>query len=187
MTGPMIASVRLDLTPLTLDDAEALFAYRSLPEVYRYQTWAPATVDDARTFIRDLEQVAFDTPGTWFQLGVREREAGRLIGDVGVHFLADGEVEIGVTLDPAFQGRGLGTEAVEVLLDHLFRVLGKHRVTASVDPRNEASIRLLQRIGMRQVAFVPGAFVIRDELVDDVVFAMSDIDREARPPAGPGR
>ena len=182
MTGPEIATERLVLEPLTLEDAEALFAYRSLPEVYRYQTWAPTGVSDARAFIQELEPVEFDTPGTWFQLGIRERESGRLVGDLGVHFLEDGRrVEIGFTLDPAFQGRGLATEAVTALLDHLFGALGKDRVVASADPRNVASVRLLERIGMDREEYIPEAFVLRGEWVDDIVFAIDAADRETLP------
>ncbi len=173
MTSPEIVTERLLLTPLALEDADALFAYRSLPEVTRFQTWEPTAPGDAAEFVRALAGVEFDTPDTWFQLGIRDRESGRLIGDLGVRFLEDGrQVEIGFTLDPAFQGRGLATEAVTALLDHLFGSLGKHRVIASVDPRNEASIRLLERVGMRREAHFRESLPFKGEWADDVVFAM---------------
>jgi len=182
MTSPEIVTARLLLTPLTLRDADAVFAYRSLPEVTRFQTWEPPTPDEVVAFIRELDDVEFDTPDTWFQLGIRDREAGRLMGDVGVHFLEDGrQVEIGFTLDPAFQGRGLAVEAVAALLDHLFGPLGKHRVIASVDPRNEASIRLLERVGMRREAHFRESLWFKGEWADDVVFAVLASEWGERP------
>ena len=170
---PSIATDRLILTPLTAADAQALFAYRSLPEVCRYQSWEPTRQEDAISFIKGSGSAAFDTPGTWFQLGIRLRESHDLVGDLGVHFLHDGEqVEIGFTVAPAFQGRGLGTEAVRGLIDYLFTVLGKHRVIASADPRNDASLRLLKRVGMRQEAHFLESVRFRGAWADDAVFAV---------------
>jgi RimJ/RimL family protein N-acetyltransferase len=182
-SSPRIETDRLVLTPLTVSDADALFAYRSLPEVARYQGWEPVTVDDAVAFIGSFGSGEFDSPGTWFQLGVRSRESGELVGDLGVHFLEDGEqVEIGFTLAPSWQGRGLGTEAVAGVLDHLFGVLHKQRVFASVDPRNVPSLRLLRRVGMRQEAHFLQSVLLKGEWTDDVVAAVLASEWAARTP-----
>jgi RimJ/RimL family protein N-acetyltransferase len=87
-------------------------------------------------------------------LAVRSAATDELLGDLGVHFLADDghQVEIGFTIAPAHQRQGFGTLAVVALLDYLFTVLNKHRVFASVDPRNEAPMALLRSVGMRQEA-----------------------------------
>jgi len=173
VSAPEIATDRLSLAPLLVSDAEALFSYRALPEVCRHQSWEPLHIDDAVRFIEDHEPIEFDSPGTWFQLGVRLRDSDRLIGDLGVHFLEDGrQVEIGFTLEPASQGKGLGTEAVVGLLGYLFGRLDKHRVFASVDPRNASSVRLLQRVGMQQEAHFRESLRFKGEWADDVVFAV---------------
>jgi RimJ/RimL family protein N-acetyltransferase len=179
--GPAIATDRLLLTRRTPADSEAFFAYRSLPEVCRYQSWAPLCLQDAVTFIERLQGVPFASPGTWFQLGVRLRETGELVGDLGVHFVGDGrQVEIGFTLAPVFQGRGLGTEAVAALLGYLFGELGTHRVFASVDPANRSSLRLLQRVGMRQEAHFLQSVLFKGEWADDMVFAILASEWRAR-------
>ena len=184
MPTPTIVTPRLTATPLTAADAPALFAYRSLPEVTRYQNWEPSHLDDAIRFIDDLATVEFDVAGTWFQFGIRLRDTGSLVGDVGVHFLGDGrQVEIGVTVAPAAQGRGIGTEAVVGLLDCLFGVGQKHRAVASVDPRNEPSLRLLRRVGMRQEAHFRQSMPFKGEWADDVVFAVLASEWPARRPA----
>jgi RimJ/RimL family protein N-acetyltransferase len=181
MLAPEITTARLLLSRLTAGDAEALFAYRSLPEVCRYQHWQPSRVEEAEDFIERQQRVGFDSPGTWFQLGARARESGRLIGDLGVHFVEDGgQVEIGFTVAPAFQGRGLASEAVVALLDYLFGPLGKHRVFASVDPRNEPSRRLLQRVGMRQEAHFLQSVRFKGTWTDDLVFAILASEWRAR-------
>jgi RimJ/RimL family protein N-acetyltransferase len=73
---PTRRSTRLALTPLHESDAYALFEYRSDPEAYLYQTWLPSSVEEALQFIAGLQTVAFDTPGTWSQLGIRLRDVG---------------------------------------------------------------------------------------------------------------
>jgi RimJ/RimL family protein N-acetyltransferase len=180
--GPEILTERLVLSALADTDATALLAYRSDPCVSRFQTWEPRTLEDARLFIERLGGVAFDTPGTWFQFGIRLRPGGELVGDLGVHFDAEEprQVEVGVTVSPAHQGAGLATEALEAVLAHLFDRCGKHRVVASVDPRNVASIALMRRAGMAQEAHFRRSLWLRGEWVDDLVFAMLASDDRPR-------
>ena len=73
LQAPEIVTDRLILRPLSAADSEALFAYRSLPEVCRYQSWEPTSLQEAVSFIEDLGRTEFDTSGTWFQLGIRLR------------------------------------------------------------------------------------------------------------------
>ena len=184
MAGPEITTDRLILSQLDPADAAAVFAYRSSPEVRRYQQWEPQSLEDVVTFVQGLASVEFDTPGSWFQFGVRLRDTGKLAGDLGVRFLEDGQqAEIGITLQPDSQGQGLGTEAVAAVLDHLFRQAGKHRVVASVDPRNEPSLRLLRRVGMQQEAHFRQSLRFKGEWADDVVFAVLRSDWLARRPS----
>jgi RimJ/RimL family protein N-acetyltransferase len=163
---------RLKLRKLTAADAEALFAYRSDPEVARYQNWEPASVEELRSFLESLSGIE---PLTWFQVGIELRETGDLIGDCGIR-LTDAanrcQAEIGITLASPFQGRGLASEALWALLGHLFLDLGLHRVFGSVDPRNLASMRLLQRVGMRQEAHCIESYWAKGEWADDVIFAI---------------
>lgn len=170
----MLATPRLLLSPLRLEDAPAVFAYRSDPEVARYQGWEPPAIDDVRRFIEELASVAPNTPGTWLQLGIRLRDAGTLVGDVGLHFPAgrDAEAEIGVTVAQAYQGRGYAAEALRAALAYLFGDLGKHRVIASVDPRNTPSMRLMARLGMRQEALHRESLWFKGAWADDAIFAM---------------
>lgn len=181
MTGPEILTTRLILSPLELGDASRLLEYRSLDEVSRYQTWSPRSIDDAGRFIADCGRAPFDTPGVWSQLGIRLGGDG-LIGDMGIRVPRGDarQAEIGVTLAPDHQGRGFANEAVVGLLGYLFGALDKHRVFASVDPRNEPSLALLERVGMRREAHFRESLWFKGEWVDDVVFAMLASDWAGR-------
>jgi RimJ/RimL family protein N-acetyltransferase len=149
-----LRSSRLCLRRLRAEDATALTSYRALPEVARFQSWASFGLADAVALIGAQAAVAPDTPGTWFQLAVVAAESGGVVGDCGLHFRADDprQVEVGITLAPAHQGRGLATEALARVLDYLFGGLGKHRVSAVTDADNHAAAGLLRRVGFRQEA-----------------------------------
>jgi RimJ/RimL family protein N-acetyltransferase len=151
-----------------------LFDYRSDPEVCRYQSFEPGSLADAEAFIAGLQRHEFDAAGTWFQFGMRLRESDQVIGDIGAHFVADDprQVGIGFTVSPKYQGRGFGTEAVSGLLGFLLGDCGKHRVFASVDPRNESSVRLLRRVGMREEAHFRKSLWFKGVWVDDMVFGI---------------
>lgn len=182
-----IHTARLTLGALHPGDADALFCYRADPRVSRYQGWCPASVDEARAFIDGLDATALGQPGAWFQRAIRLRETGALIGDVGLHFVADADatVELGVSLSPAHQRKGFATEALRVVLAFVFETMGKHRVTASVDPRNGASLRLLERVGMRREGCFRECLRVGDGWVDEMVYAM--LEREWQDGEASGR
>jgi RimJ/RimL family protein N-acetyltransferase len=182
----LLSTRRLILRPLQAGDAETMFRYRSRPDVSRYQVWQPADESEVRAFIEKQSGLAPGARGTWYSLAMTLRENGILIGDVGLHFpeVEAAQLEIGITLSPAFQRRGLAAEALEEVCRFAFSSLGKDRLYASVDPRNKPSIRLLERVGMRKEAFLPGSMVIRGELVDDLVYAVKKSD--FRPAGGAG-
>jgi RimJ/RimL family protein N-acetyltransferase len=165
---------RVVLRALLPDDAAAMFAYRSDPEVARYQSWEPEAPDELSAFIRGLAASPAYAPGRWQQLGIALRETGALIGDCGVSVLEydPQQAEFGITLASAWQGRGLACEALEALLAIVFGTLGKHRLLGSVDPRNVRSIALMERTGFRREAHHRESLWLRGEWVDDLVFAM---------------
>jgi len=91
-----------------------------------------------------------------------------------VHFIGkEGhQCELGCTLSKKQQGKGFATEAMKITIDYLFNTLNKHRITASVDPENENSIRLLERLNFRKEAHLKESLLINGKWVDDVQFAL---------------
>ncbi len=176
---PEILTRRLLLDRLRSDDAPAMHAYRSDPEVCRFQSFTPGSVREVEAFIAGLQANAFDTPGCWYQFAIRLRATGRLAGDLGTHVTAGDprQVEIGFTLAPEHQGHGYATEAVAGILGYLLGPARKHRVFASVDPRNLRSIALLERVGMRREAHFRRSLWFKGEWADDVIYAILAEDR----------
>jgi RimJ/RimL family protein N-acetyltransferase len=172
------AAARVVLRELRPGDAETIYAYRTDADVSRYQGWTPASIDEVRTFIDGLSAAEPFAPGTWHQFGIELCSTGALIGDCGVHVPADdpAQAEFGITVAPAFHGRGYAAEAVRAVLAILFGALEKHRVFASVDPRNARSIALMERLGFRREAHFVESLWFKETWADDVIFAL--LERE---------
>lgn len=165
---------RLLLRPLRLEDADAIVAYRSLPEVARFQSWDSFEPSDAASLIAEQTGIVPDTPGAWLQLALVLSESGAVIGDCGIHFQKDDSrlVELGITLAPTHQSRGLATEALGSVLEYVFGLLGKHRVTALIDADNHAAASLFRRLGFRREAHHIENVWFKGEWGSECVFAL---------------
>lgn len=168
---PHFITERLEIRVLNLEDAQAFFDYHVLPEVSQFQGWRPRQLSDAEDFLRENTQVAVNTPHAWLQMAVCLKD-GTLIGDVGIHFLDEYQSEVGYSLSPIYQGKGYAIEAVRTVVNYLFSELKKHRVTASVDPDNVPSIRLLEKLGFRKEAHFIKSFRMEDRWADDCIYAI---------------
>jgi aminoglycoside 6'-N-acetyltransferase len=166
---------RVTLRRFHPDDLATFVAYRSSEQVARYQGWdAPYPRDEGERFIREIANDHPDTPGQWFQFAVVLRSTGQLVGDCAAMPHADDPrlCDIGFTISPDHQGHGYATEAVRLLLTYLFTQRGKHRITAYCDPRNAASIALLERLSMRQEGHLRQSTWTKGEWTDDLVYAL---------------
>jgi ribosomal-protein-alanine N-acetyltransferase len=130
-------------------DLAAFQAYRALPDLGRYQGWSPMSDGEAAEFLAKMETAPFFTPGEWVQLAIGE-PGGGLAGDIGIFLAPDSShAEVGFTLAPAAQGRGLATAAVREALDLVFAGTPVVEVRGVTDARNAPSIRLLERLGFQ--------------------------------------
>jgi aminoglycoside 6'-N-acetyltransferase len=177
-----IATNRLVLRRFLDDDAEVLAAYRSDPDVARYQSWAaPYGVDAARKLIAAQSQLDGPTRGEWIQIAIEHD--GQLVGDVAVELSADGlTAMIGYTVAPAHQGRGLATEGVGAVVARLFDELAVERVQASLDPRNDASAGVVERLGFVHEGTTVASVLHDGEWTDDARYALTAEDHRARRP-----
>jgi RimJ/RimL family protein N-acetyltransferase len=148
----MIVTERLWLRPFRAEDLPAFVAYRSDPEVARYQSWDTTySMADAERFLASQQEVGFGQPGEWVQLAAVDRVSGERCGDCAVRVVADqpATAELGVTLAPEHQGRGLAGEALAAVIGRLFGEHGIHRIYAEADDRNLGVHRLFERLGFR--------------------------------------
>ncbi len=149
----LLETQRLILRSFEEGDAERFAEYRSDPAVARYQGWdAPFSLTQAKQFLDVLSQTKPGTPGEWFQIALQLGASGELIGDCAFCVLDNEprQAEIGFTLAQPYQHCGYAVEAVTRMMDYLFNDLHLHRVRAICDVENLASVRVLERLGLRQ-------------------------------------
>lgn len=164
-----IECTRVRLRRFAEADLPAFVAYRADPDVAQYQSWSVYTLTDAEDLYRDIAGKAFGLSGEWYQIAIAELESDRLLGDLALHFMGDAQVEVGFTLAPVSQGRGLGREALDALMGYVFATLAIRRAIAIVDARNRPAIRLLETCGFTRL---PGTRTVafKGAVVEEFVF-----------------
>ncbi len=174
MSDLELKSRLITLRRMRPEDAEPLYAYRSLPEVSRHQDWLPESVDEAHDLARKQADLVPATPDSWFQFIICRLEDGEMVGDCGVNFPADvhKSPELGIALHPDHRRRGYATAATHLMLDYLFDELDVRRVVAGTDPRNLPAIGVLNRLGFRNEGHLRSSYWQRGEWTDEMLFAI---------------
>lgn len=143
-----LTTPRLLMRQLLEEDAPELYLLNSDPEVLRYTGDVPfASVDEAREFIRRYDQYTLYRRG---RLGMFSKETGAFIGWCGLKYHPfNEETELGFRLKREYWNKGYATEAALASLDYGFNQLGLSTIMGRVIKENTASIRVLEKIGMR--------------------------------------
>lgn len=178
-----LETARLQLRPFSPGDLEELYAFHSLPEVARFLYWEARDLEQVRQVLdAKMGQTALEDEGQVLALGVVLRETGVVVGEVSLQWLSrrHRQGEIGFVFHPGYQGRGLATEAAEVVLGLGFDGLGLHRVIGRCDALNLPSARLMERLGMRQEAHFVHNEIFKGAWGDELVYAMLEDEWRAR-------
>ena len=142
-----IETARCRLRCFKETDLPAFVAYRANPAVARFQSWTTYSYDDAMALYQDVTGKAFGLAGQWYQIAIADRQTDVLIGDLALHFVGPGVVEIGFTISPGYQRQGYATEGLDGLLAYIFDVLQIGKVVAVTDANNRPSIAVLESSG----------------------------------------
>jgi RimJ/RimL family protein N-acetyltransferase len=177
-SGP-IRTERLLLRLETPDDTDDVFSYQSREDVCRYLLFEPRSRDEvAERMVRNGAATTLEKDGDYLQLAVElpatADAPARVIGDLyfTIASLENSKGEIGWTLHPDFTGRGYAAEAARAVLRLAFDELELHRVIAELDPRNNASIALCRRLGLREEAFFVKDLWFKGDWADTGMYAI---------------
>ncbi len=144
-----LRTARLIIRPLAADDANDVFAVYGDPVVLQF--WNSDPLDDpAEAEEWAAAQGALHASRGFAQWHVSETAAGRFVGCLGLQPLQD-EVEILYALVPGAWGRGYATEAALAALEYGLSEIGLERVVGIAREANAASLRVLQKLGMRSL------------------------------------
>ena len=145
----IIDTPRLALRVFEDSDVDALESVHGDPRVMHFSAYGTKTSDQIRRFIENMQaRQQRDGHSQW---AVVWKATGQCIGECGI-LLQDvegaREREIGYRLNSDFWRRGIATEAATACRDYGFATLGFERLVSIIDPRNTASIRVAEKMGM---------------------------------------
>ncbi len=147
---PVLATERLTLRQLVIDDDQEIFTLRSDSEINKYLDRPPSnTVEDARNFINKVnENVSKNVSLYW---AITLGNSNKLVGTICLFSFSDEtkNCEIGYELLTNFQGQGIMKEAVEKVIDHAFNTIRVQKIEACLHRDNQRSISLLEKLSFK--------------------------------------
>lgn len=170
---PRLETPRTVIRHPTAADVPALYEIFRDREVTRYWSWPAYTHPaQAAALLAEIDELFAER--VLFQWGIARREDDRVVGTVTLFQIepANRRGEIGFALGRAAWGQGLMREALGALLDFAFGRLGLNRLEADVDPRNERSLAVLERLGFRREGLLRERHVVAGEVQDSVMLGL---------------
>ncbi|QFZ19342.1 GNAT family N-acetyltransferase [Saccharothrix syringae] len=164
---------RLALRPFTLADLAAVHSWQSRADVNRYLYGEARTPEETAGSLVNKAAVTWpEKEGQYLCLAIEKD--GEVIGESVLKYLSQyhRQGEVGYVLHPDHHGHGYATEATAAMIDLAFDHLGLHRVIASCDALNEASWRVMERLGMRKEAHFRHNEIFKGAWGDELIYAV---------------
>ena len=175
---PELRTARLLLRPFHSGDVDDVFAYASDPEWGRFLPVPdPYTRHDAEKFVAGCILVDGKTRFEWAIV-----HEGQVSGGISLRVHASGSAEMGYSIARPLWGQGLTTEAAQAVIAHGFEALGLARIQAAADIRNEASWRVMEKLGMERTGVAHSERLLRGERIDSVFYEVLAEEWSPPPP-----
>lgn len=181
---PVIEAPRVRLRWLTDGDVDALFAVFSDPLMMRYWATPPLRVRaEAEAYLASIRSGFAGK--SLFQWGVERKEDGRVIGTCTLLHIdtASRRAELGYGLGSPYWRKGYMSEVLTALIGYAFGTLKLRRLEADVDPRNESSLRILDRLGFRREGLLRERWNVGGEIQDTAFLGLLAADWRGGPSA----
>ena len=179
-----IKTDRLILRPFEKSDLKDVLAYLSLPDMQRYLDWKARDNSEATSaFDAMRKQVRLMRPGDILTLAVVRKSDGVVMGHVALKWTdaTAAQAELRFAMAPAFRRQGYASEAIQAVMKYGFDKHRLHRVFARTAGHNEASARLLKKIGMRLEAHYREHALFQGEWDEELHFAILDREWQRSP------
>jgi RimJ/RimL family protein N-acetyltransferase len=170
-----IETERLRLRPFTRGDVDAVHSYRSREDVTRFLLDEPMSREACAEAVQArVGQTGWAEEGDKIVLAVERKDDAAMIGEVllMLRSVASRQAEIGYIFNPDHFGRGYATEASRALVVLGFDTAGVHRVYARCHALNDASRKVMERLGMRQEAHFREHNLVKGAWDDELIYAI---------------
>ncbi|MEI6700522.1 MAG: GNAT family protein [Actinomycetota bacterium] len=173
-----IHTERLVIRLLTPEDFWRHAQLMGNPAVVQFLYEEPLTEAEAYEHLQRRFGAGLPAEGEWRNYAVDVD--GQLVGEVGFSLVSSqhSNAEVGYMFDPASNGNGFATEAVQVMVDLCFDLLNVHRVVGRLDARNRASAAVLERLGFQQEGLFRQNEFVKGEWTDELVYGLLEDERK---------
>jgi len=146
----ILKSKKIYLREMEEKDWVDVHKYASKEKVCKYQVWGPNTKTESENFVRQSISDANQKIRSRFVFAIILKENGNMIGtgEINIRNFTNKVGEVGYIINPEYWGLGFATETAKILIDFGFNQLKLHRIFATCDPKNIASSRVLEKVGM---------------------------------------
>ncbi|MBI4375671.1 MAG: GNAT family N-acetyltransferase [Elusimicrobia bacterium] len=164
--------MKIELVPYRPDFAKLFFEWRKQPSATLHNPLEPMSIMDIDKMLAsegsDLAEPGFERY-RWF---IKTDDS--VVGNVSIKNISRSMLyaEVGYGIDEQYQGLGIGTAAVRLLLQKTFQESSLRRLIAFVHDQNLASCRLLDRLGFRREGLLREHYLINGHPVNEVLFGL---------------
>ena len=166
-----IRTKRLVLREFRADDYDGIHAYASDVETVRFMDWGPNTPEVSRERLDLMMREQSVWPRAEVNLAVEIVDQSQLIGAARLSLDGNGGADLGYSYGSPYWRKGYGYEAALALTSAAFEVLDLHRIWATCDARNDGSIAILEKLGMRREGTLRKNLKARDGWRDTHIYA----------------
>lgn len=148
--GGIYISSYLYLRRLKREDWKDVHLYASQENVSQYQPWGPNSEMETLAYVEEVLKAEKVVPQTRYVQALVDENTDRVIGagEIVIKSFVHQSGEIGYILHPEYWGKGIGTLLGNALVERGFSELDLHKISASCDPQNIPSQKVLTKIGM---------------------------------------
>ncbi len=168
-----LESARLLLKQIIPEDVNEVFELRSNAETMKYIPRPLVTSnEEAMEHIKMIQDKIEKNEGINWAITLKDNK--KLIGVIG-HYRMRWEhfrSEIGYMLLPQYHGKGIATEAIQLMVDYGFNQMNMHSLEGIIDPANIASARVLEKNGFVKEAHFKENEFFDGKFLDSVIYSL---------------
>ncbi len=178
----MLKTERLLLRDITLTDLHNIHSLHSIPETDQYNTLGiPKNIGETEEYVHDWISKNNELPRVKYVLALELLDSNKFIGLFGINIGKEKykNAEIWYKIDKDYWNKGYTTEAVRSILNYGFNDLNLHRIEAGCATENVASIRVLEKVGMKREGMKRKNLPIRGHWKDNYFYGILEEDFKA--------
>jgi [ribosomal protein S5]-alanine N-acetyltransferase len=175
---PQLETNRLLLAQFREEDLDFVFEALSHPEVIRHYGVHYSSLEATKAQMDYFQNLFTEKTGIWWK--IMDKEKGKPLGGIGMNNYQrqHNRAEIGYWLLPENWGKGIISEALEVMIDYLFREWKIHRIEAIVEEGNRSSSRVVERAGFVYEGTLRDCEIKNGRYISLLIFSLLDSDKQ---------